>query len=254
MFMLDRQQLLIAGMTGRFLLALLMLIFSLVAQAATYGVSPLSVTFSGKQKSSVVTVVNEDSRPVMLRIKAMAWSQDGDGRDNYSDTNDLVFFPKRLELAPGEKRVIRVGINSPDAAAEKAYRLYVEELPPAVMTEDDSTKLSVLVTFGLPIFVVPEQADADLQLEHITTADGVLHLTVNNSGGRHARLSRIVLQDGTVLTDAIDGRYIFPGIRKQYSIAVPTAYCSGKTETLEIETEQGDLSASVVMPGDCGNS
>jgi fimbrial chaperone protein len=253
MIMRHKQILSCTGLTSRCILTLTMLFLSSITQAATYGVSPLSITFTGTQKSSVVTVVNEDTRPVLLRIKAMAWTQDSSGMDTYVDTTDLVFFPKRLELAPGDKRVIRVGINSMEGTAEKAYRLYVEELPPAILTEDDSTKLSVLVTFGLPVFVLPEQAQPDLKLEEVAVRDGVIHLSVNNAGGRHARLSRVMLQDGSVVSDAIEGRYIFPGIRKQVSVPVPAAFCSGKMETLAIETENSGLSVEVMMPAACGS-
>jgi fimbrial chaperone protein len=253
MTMLDKQLLIFAGMTGRLILTLTLVLLSAITQAATYGVSPLSITFSATQKSSVVTVVNEDTRPVMLRVKAMAWTQDGSGSDTYVDTTDLVFFPKRLELAPGDKRVIRVGINSLQGPAEKAYRLYVEELPPAVLAEDDSTKLSVLVTFGLPVFVQPDKAEPDLKLEAVTVKDDVIVLSINNAGSRHARLSRVLLHDGSVVSDAIEGRYIFPGIRKQVSVTVPAAFCSGKKESLAIETENGELAVDVIMPTACGS-
>lgn len=223
------------------------------ATAATYGVSPLSVSFSGKQKSSMVTVVNEDKRPVSLRVKAMSWTQDNSGADIYTDTSDLIFFPKRLELAPGEKRVIRIGINKNDVTVEKAYRLYIEELPPAVMTVDDSTRLSVLATFGLPVFIVPEQVTSGLQLGSASVSDGSLQLSVMNDGRQHARLSRVMLKDGSVVTESIDGRYVFPGITKTISIPLSAALCNGQKQELAIETESATLNTEVEMPASCGS-
>lgn len=234
---------------------LIVLVMSICSNAiaATYGVSPLSVSFSGKQKSSMVTVVNEDKRPISLRVKAMAWTQDETGADLYTNTSELIFFPKRLDLAPGEKRVIRIGINKNDVTVEKAYRLYIEELPPAVMTESDSTRLSVLVTFGLPVFIVPEQVTSGLQLGSATVSGGSLKLSVMNDGRQHARLSRVMLKDGSVVTESIDGRYVFPGITKTISIPLSAALCNGQKQDLVIETESATLNTEVDMPASCGS-
>ena len=74
------------------LTTLIILFSSASANAASYGVSPLTMTFSQMQKSNVLTVVNEDRNPVSLRVKAMEWTQDKDGNDVYEDTKELIFF------------------------------------------------------------------------------------------------------------------------------------------------------------------
>ncbi len=54
----------------------------------------------------------------------------GRGRlDLYEATDELVFFPKLLVLKPDESRMVRVGIEGIPPEKEKAYRIYLEELP-----------------------------------------------------------------------------------------------------------------------------
>lgn len=57
-------------------LAFMFVIFSTTAYAGDFGVSPIRVELDRGTKSALITVSNEDSRPLAFQVRALAWTQD----------------------------------------------------------------------------------------------------------------------------------------------------------------------------------
>ncbi len=209
------------------------------AFAANFGVSPLSLDLNSQQRSSVVTVSNDDTKPIQLRVHAMRWTQNANGEDQYDPTDDLVFFPKRLEIKPGEKRIIRAGLPaSPIALGEKAYRLFVEELPPVELPSEGQTKLSVLLSFALPVFVAPVTGVAKLDIKSAELdRDGNLSVRLGNLGASRARVSRIMAEDGKVASESLSSRYVFPAIEKTITAKLGADACRASPKRLKLELD-----------------
>jgi len=237
---------------SRIALALSLLFGAAAAQAGNYGVSPLDVQFSAQQKSAVLTVTSEDKEPISLRLRAMRWTQNDKGEDYYEEASDLIFFPKRLELKAGDKKIVRVGVNEVPASAERAYRLFLEELAPPTKPGDGVTRLSVLVNIGVPVFVSPPAAKPGFTIERASVEkNGSLQLQVSNKGNSRLRLSRIVMADGTPVSEAIPSRYVFPGVSKAYEIAIPRELCRDAKARLRVEAENANADADVALPAGC---
>jgi fimbrial chaperone protein len=208
-----------------------------LADAGNYGISPLDFQLTTQRKSGVLTITNEDTAPIALRVRAMRWTQGQEGEDIYEESTDLVFFPKRIDLKPGEKKIVRLGVNAVQQDRERAYRLFVDELPPPEdPTQRAGTRLAVLVSMGVPVFLTPEGAQPQLKVEQAQLGDG-LNMTVSNAGAARIRMSRIVASDGSELAQNIPGRYVFPGIRKNVRIPVAARACSGKELPLRVDTD-----------------
>ncbi len=222
------------------------------ACAGNFGVSPLDVQFSPQQKSAVLTITNDDSRPVSLRLRAMRWTQGANGRDIYEESRDLIFFPKRIEAQSGESKIVRVGVGEIAPDREHAYRLFIEELPPPRVEPRAQSLLSILITIGVPVFVSAGNVHSDLAVSNQQWVDGKLQLSVVNSGGARARISRIVTDTGVVVTEGLDGRYVFPGITKVYTVTPPAKICDQKTGILRLETDSGIAEVPFVAPPLCG--
>lgn len=225
--------------TPRLLLAALLALAlaPLPAAAGNYGISPLDFQFTTQRKSGVLTITNEDDAPISLRVRAMRWTQGPDGQDIYEESTDLVFFPKRVDLKPGDKKIVRLGVNAVPQDQERAYRLFVDELPPPEdPTQRAGTRLSVLVSMGVPVFLTPEGAEPQLAVEQARLGEG-LDMTVSNAGATRVRMSRIVAGDGTELSQNIPGRYVFPGTRKQLLVPVAATACSGGRMPLRVDTD-----------------
>ncbi len=223
------------------------------AQAGNYGVSPLSFSFSVTNKSGVITVSNEDKKDLDIRVRPTSWSQSADGQDNYQDANDLVVFPRRLSLKPGEKKIIRLGLNDAQTATEKAYRVYLEEVAPPEDPNDASVKLSVLINVGVPVFVTPAQATPQLTVNPIIS-NNKLKLELNNQGNAHIRLSRIADDKGNTITSNFTNRYVFSGVRTVSDIALPASVCNGTGVKWLLETsESKPIPLNVTLPTRCNS-
>src|SRR5688572_11873485 len=80
------------------------------ADAATFGVTPL-IMMLGKAKSASITVSNDDKVPISFQVSVKKWTQGPKGEDIYEDSKDLVVFPQQLQIAPGQKKLVRVGFE-----------------------------------------------------------------------------------------------------------------------------------------------
>src|SRR6185369_12141928 len=113
--------------------AFITLVLALAPAGATlggeFGVSPIRVDLDRNTRTSVVRVSNDEQGPLSFQIRAMEWTQDAEGRDVYADSSDLVYFPQQMQVPPLDSRVVRVGYRNPATQVERAYRLYIEELP-----------------------------------------------------------------------------------------------------------------------------
>lgn len=216
--------------------ALASLAWSPEGKTGNFGVSPLDVQFSPQRKSAVLTVSSDDPKPVSLRLQAMRWTQDEKGVDKYEPTDDIVFFPKRLDLKSGDRKIARLGVTAVGASEEHAYRLFIEEIAPAETPKDAGTKLAVLVSVGVPVFVTPGGFEPQLRVASATLdKSGQLQMTVNNAGKSRVRISRIASADGATLSDAIASRYVFPGVSKQFEIASTGTPCKGGSTALGVD-------------------
>ena len=99
----------------------------------------------------------------------------------------LVFFPALLSLGPGKERKIRVGSTIPAGAAERTYRIFVEELPPARVSKvaNAGTQVRVLTKMGVPIFVQPARPEPAGRIEMEGSEGGHLRFRVRNTGNAH---------------------------------------------------------------------
>ena len=134
---------------------------------------------------------------------------------------------------------------------EKAFRLFVEELPPPQKSGDGSTKLAVLITFGIPVFVSPRDAAAGLSVIETSVNGNKLSLLLKNEGNQHSRLSRLVAENGDIITESIPSRYFHSGTIKELNFQLPSAMCDGNSHRLVIEAEPQQLVTEVLMPVNC---
>jgi fimbrial chaperone protein len=100
------------------------------ARAGDLEVNPVRVALSRGARSAVVAVRNAGTEATRLEVRIYAWEQSPSGEMKLTPTEEVVAFPPLLQLGPGERRNVRVGAKVEPGAAEKAYRLFVEEMPP----------------------------------------------------------------------------------------------------------------------------
>lgn len=193
------------------------------ATAAEFAVTPIRAEFKPGAMSETITVTNHANARLRVAVKLMAWTQDAQGKDVYSDSSDLIYFPRQMELAPESKRLVRIGVKGPAGAVERAYRLFIEEEPDPTPT--GRSQVALYFRFGVPVFQAPAVPRPDLQLLDLVLRKGKLYVPVRNAGNQHVRLETIKVSDGAGHAQEVAGWYSLAGTERTYVVDIPEAVC-----------------------------
>jgi len=208
------------------------------ASASTFNVSPTQVFLSGKASSALLTLRNDSEEPLRFQLSVFAWDQSPSGEMTLAPTQDVVFFPALLTLAPKEERKIRVGRMVAPANVERTYRIFVEELPSLEAVSNPAASVKVLTKMGIPIFVRPAKEDTTAGITGAETHDGTLHFTLANSGTVHFVPERIIvrgLADGkSVFETQIPAWYVLAGGKRDFEFELPKPDC-GRATALQVQ-------------------
>jgi fimbrial chaperone protein len=213
--------------------------FTAAAVAGSFGVTPTRVDLDRDAKSALIEVMNDDAVKLSFQAKLFEWKQGPDGKDEYTESKDLIFFPQIFTVAAKSKRVIRVGIKSPSADVEKAYRLFIEENPEPPKEGATGPQVRVVLRFGVPVFVAPQAPVRKLEVEGVQAAAGKALLAIRNLGNQSARFDSFKVMRGDETLGEASGWYVLAGARRTFEIPVDAAKCplSGALEA--VATGQG---------------
>lgn len=217
---------------------------------AGWAVAPIRVELSAQSRTETIGVNNDGDTAVQFEIEARRWTQDNAGKDHYEKTEDLVVFPKLLNVPPKETRIIRIGQKVPAGVTEKTYRVFINEKP----REKSSTgsNVSILVNFGVPVFSRPAKPQSAGQIASLGMDDGVLKATLQNTGNVHLQFRSITLRGfdaagGELFTKTLGGGYLLSGSRRDFPLAFPAEACpqlqrvtaTFHSDTLDLEQSTG---------------
>ena len=162
-------------------------VWASVANAASFGVSPVRVTLSDSQQMGALTVRNNGSEPVSMQLEVMSWSQQ-EGKDVFTATRELLTNPPIFTVPAGGSQLIRAGLRrAPDARHELTYRIFMQELPPPPSPDFNGAKM--LMRLSVPVFVLPEvAAQSTLRWQAARTLDGGLKISLTNIGNAHIQI------------------------------------------------------------------
>lgn len=231
------------------------------SQAADFSVSPMIVEFPRGVRSGEIQVRNLDKQPVRFQVRGADWSQDETGKNIYVDSRSLIWFPRALELAPGETRIIRVGVRATPAAQEQAFTIFLKEV---VLGESPAAKaggaqVRLLLSISVPVFVPPVKPQPGGGVESAELRGGRLNVVVANGGNQHLSYREAAIvglgPDGTEkFTQKIQGRTLLAGSRQQLEVAIPKEACRQLSElALTLTTsEQSEIKRRLdVSRADC---
>lgn len=240
----------------RTIMTALLVLFPLAVSAAEFRVTPIRIDFGKGAKSAIVNVIN-DGPKTNLQIYAMEWKQDAEGKDVYTKTDDIIYFPKVLILEKGETRIIRAGMKTTPAAVEKTYRLFIEEIPS--QKKKEGVNIVIAIKFGVPVFVEPLKETFKAEISGISMSKGVLKAIVKNTGTSHINIESISIRgtgsDGReILNKDLSGWYLLSGVTRAYTTEIPKDVCRGlgavslklKSDRLKLD---GQLNADNSMCG-----
>lgn len=236
-------------------LCYLLCLSTLPAFAGNFGVSPIRVDLDRNARSGAITVSNDDAQPLRVQIRLFEWTQDSAGKDQYRESEDLIYFPKLLVIDKDAQKLVRVGLRAPGGAQEKTYRLFVEELPgPPPPEASPGARVTIAVRFGVPVFLKPAKTEARGVIEKIDLAKGALRVVVRNTGNAHFVINTITAVSGDALSKEVAGWYLLAGSAREHSILVPAEICR-KLKRIDViaKTDQLELKGGVdVAESMCG--
>jgi fimbrial chaperone protein len=202
----------------------------------TFRAIPVRLSLDDNSKTTVLKIVNEGDEKVTIQLDAKGWQQDETGKDVYEETQDIVFFPRIVQIEKGKERVIRIGYTGKPDTTEKTYRLIMQELP---VEKAGEMRLRLTLTLTIPIFVKPKKEIQEWSAEEAGLSEESLKVKVSNSGNSHIIVSRIKAsgldESGSeVFSRDEAGWYTLAGRSKIFSISVPHEECL-KARTIRVK-------------------
>lgn len=236
----------------RAIAAVILLELPALALGGSLRVGPTRVELTELRPVAALEVQNSSSAATLVQIDLLDWTQDGRA-DVLTPTTDLVATPMVLNLAPGESRIIRVGLRSANHTdRERSYRLFVREVP---VTFSDGMGLQFAVRIGVPIFAPPEAgvrtvgSAAELGWSWVPDIEGCVNVRLANPTARHERLlsAEMLSHTGEVLWRASEPTYV---LAWSHRILAPNLCPPSIKEavTLRLNMESGTVNLPVLAP------
>lgn len=227
-------------------LAVWALAFASSAHASTFNVNPIQLHLSEDGSSTLLTVHNTSEEEIRFQLSTYAWSQGPEGQIELRATEEIIFFPRMMKLAPGVKRKVRIGLaRSPSKRGaktresasdekvdprEKTYRILVEELP-SRKTRKDAAQIQVLTRMSIPIFVEPPTQSVKLKIANATVERGRFSFDLKNDGTVHTMLDKVrvtAVNSGhrELFSRELAGWYVLAAGVRSYVVDIPESICS----------------------------
>lgn len=212
-------------------------------------VTPIRLDLGREAKAGAVTVVNEGDERLHVQMKASEWTQDPDGKDRYADTEDIVYFPKIMDIGKDQRRILRAGIRIPAAKSEKTYRLFIEEIPPP--RKSDGVSVAIAIRFGVPIFVKPLKEEPKGAIGAVAMANGKVTVPVKNTGNVHFVIRTVAVSGENsrgekIFSKDIDGWYLLAGASRTYEAQIPQEVCREVVKVaIDVRTDRVALSRTL---------
>lgn len=225
-----------------------------IAAAGEFQVSPIMLDLGKAARSGAITVSNVGNETINLQVEATEWKQDSAGKDAYTKTGDIVFFPKIISIEKGDAQLIRVGMKGMPPETEKSYRLYIQEIPLPKKTEKGKAEIGIAIRFGVPIFIKPVNEEMKGVIENGSMTKGTAKCIVKNSGNVHFKITTVAITGKSaagesVFSKEIQGWYLLPGAAREYSAPVPKDVCN-KLDQIQFAVKAEGLTLSGSYPVD----
>ena len=208
------------------------------AWAGAITVSPLRLELSAKHPVATLDVRNEGTAPVTIQLERVAWTQP-QGEDLYTASNALIATPSVFDLAPSATQTLRVALrDGVTSGAERAFRLYVRELPSSLDPEQAGLRMALRI--GIPVCLEITGAQPNLAAEIRVPAPGKPELRLRNDGPRFTRAFGLQLQNpsGGLLWSDRTPTYLLAGSEHRWSIDTGVSQLNSPLK-VAIDTDAG---------------
>lgn len=227
------------------------------AVASDLTVQPLAVHVKPGSSSATLSLENQGTTPLRLQVTGFAWQQLPDGSMDLKPSDDLVFFPQLITVAPGAHRALRVGLAAPKlTTTEGTYRIFVEELPTldSQLNPTQSAMVTVRTKMGIPVFLDPRRPAPKPRLDFTSFTGGKLIFHLLNDGNVHFVASKVDVTGKTAggvatFDRPLTGWYILAQGDREFDVDVSGKDCTGlRAVTVSATTDAGPLTQTYPVP------
>ena len=202
-------------------LAILALLASPSAHAASITITPVGVAVTVPDKAGNVSLINNSETATRVQIRIFRWKQ-VEGKEVLEQTRDVVASPPVASIPPGAKYTLRLArIAAAPVTGEESYRLIIDELPPPIDPKAGASGVQLLLRASIPAFFSTRDAKPDVQWR-AWSAGGKLHVSATNKGSRHLKLTDFAIEGPSGATRIIatgSNAYVLPGATLAYESA-----------------------------------
>ena len=229
------------------------LVLPVCPRAASMEIAPILVELGPKAPSAVVAVRNNGTTPTRYQVTAMAWTEPAAGQTKLVPSEELAAYPPLFTLAAGEERKIRVGATVPPGPDERAWRLFVEEMPSAVGAPLTGAQIQIRTRFAIPVFLAPVHPEPAGAVS-LGVAGGTLQAVVRNAGNVHIRPSAIAVtligsKDEKLHQVEVAPALVLPLSERTSPVEVPRGICGRvRSAMLVADLPNEKLRASLALP------
>ncbi len=234
-------------------LLLLLLFMCRVAAAGQFKVTPIGLFFDDGVMTETLKVTNLDAAPITVQLSAYDWQQDDQGKDIYTPSDDIIFFPKIIKIEPSKEQIIRVGIQGETKALdqERSYRVFIDELPIAAPGE---MVMQFTLSMSIPVFIKADREHKQVLLEQVAVKHSQVVATIRNLGNTHVKVQTLKAATldaaGAIAHETeIKGWYLLAGQKHSYELSLPEQACRAArqlqvTATVDEKEYQVDIPAA----------
>ncbi|MDB5713340.1 MAG: molecular chaperone [Sphingomonadales bacterium] len=220
------------------------LFFALGVLAGSLTVNPVRIVLTPEEPVQTMRIQNTGSDTSRIQLRLFAWRQEG-GKDVFEETRDVLVNPGLFEIGAKGEQIARFGLRTSPGTTEKSYRVFVEEVPDARLSQPGVVR--TLLRISIPIFLPAHEAIARLDWRLWTTPDNKSMVSVSNTGAAHVQISGIVFTRGaTKLGATAMSVYLLPGASQQISLNLEKPIRAGDAVKLEATTDQARFTADLV--------
>ncbi|HSI55145.1 MAG: molecular chaperone [Ramlibacter sp.] len=212
------------------------------AHAGGFAIVPLRVEL-GPNKAGSITITNTDEAKT-FEVRAVSWKQQN-RQDSYAPTDELLLAPATFKLEKGATQVVRIQLNKPQDAAERPYRIFIDEVPPSNQVK--SNALKTVVSMVVPVFVAPASGPIAKGEAAVSVAlvKDVLQIEMRNTGKANLKMREFVVTSAKAgeLLKVPSAAYVLAGntMTGQY----PLKMQADGPMKLQVVTDRGTFTADI---------
>lgn len=227
------------------------------AAASDLSVYPIRIELRPERAAETVQLSSREDRPLRFEVSYQAWTMDEGGQWHYADSEDLLVHPLLLTVPANGSATLRVGSLLPPAPSQRAWRLFIQQLPAEQPDNAEGVQLQLLTRLSIPVFfgLGPERPQPRIVRARIQS--DVLHLELSNEGEGYLGPGALRLSlrgAGEEPAESIETAvgYILPQARLGLQVALPPGLCS-RAQTLSAEFTEPHLTVdAAIEAGDRG--